>query len=348
MGVLDGKYTTSSGTTYTQRPHQGMMNFISSSGKAYDTLAAAESASEIYNQTQKEAVQSSQQRMRAATQSEIASRNNTEGDATNEFLQSWGKINDATLATYNDMIAGLDVAGADSTIRDLITDIKQQSTDFSSMYGGLESEAVAGARSDVASKRQLTGQLMAGAETDYAGVEGRTAADITGASEAARSAEAREMMSYGADPTSGEFGAMTRKSFMDEARNKTVALNLARRGEKERATGAAERAYGMIDPSESAGIASGIASQRAGYTGMAADLGKAESDRMAGITSAKTDIAGRIADMGRDYGSIGATQLGINTASGNAPSSVPSATVNTQPTSPSGLGAGWNNQGLYQ
>jgi hypothetical protein len=212
------------------------------------------------------------------------------------------------------MLAGLDVAGADDSIKSTIADIKTQAADYGTLYGDLEKESVAAARGDVAAKRDLTGTLMEGAEADIEGVRGRSRADIAGAFEGARGAQAREMQSYGVDPSSGKFGAMTRKSFMDEARSGVIAGNLAARGEKERAAGAAERAFSLIDPSKAAGIASDISTKKAGYTRMTADLAKTESERKMGITKAKTDITGAIGKVGEQYGSIGATMLGIETA----------------------------------
>ena len=294
------------GTTIKRYPGSGATQYFSSDGKAYDTLAAAKNASKVYNGAIKEAT------AKTRTMSQYSSGSSGSSDLVNDFLKKWGDINDQSLKIYNNLLIGYDDLAADSSLKDLIAEVKQQAADYSQMYGGLEQESVASARADLQARGELRGKIMGQTDTQYENVTGRVNADITGAAETARAGQEREMLSYGAMPGSGEFGAMTRKSFMDEARDKTIAMNIARRGEKERAYGATMAAYNAINPNEDAALASGIASQKASFTGMQSDLVRGENDRQLSILDAKAGIAGRMGAIGSQYGSFGATLAGID------------------------------------
>jgi len=275
-------------------------------GKSYPTWEAAVAADEAWDATHgtsKAAIESSQATSRI----------------TQQFLQQWGDINEATLSSLTDTLKSLDsgqaYAGSEQ-IADLISDVKAQSKQFNKQYGSLESEAIESASADFRSQRELTGQYMGLATPDYEGVTGRAATDVRGASERARQAGAREMMSYGVDPTAGKFGALTRPDYLTQARNEAIAMNLARRGEKERVTDITARGLELIDPTKAAAIASNIQGLRSGLTETRAGLAEADIEARTQIAKTKADIAGQITDVGRDYGSAGMTMLGLETAGG--------------------------------
>jgi len=275
-------------------------------GKSYPTLEAARAADDAWDATygtSKAAIKSSQATSRI----------------TQQFLQQWGDINEATLSSLTDTLKSLDsgqaYAGSEQ-IADLISDVKAQSKQFNKQYGGLESGAIKSALADLQARRKLTGQYMGLATPDYEGVTGRAATDVRGASERARQAGAREMMSYGVDPTSGKFGALTKPDYLTQARNEAIAMNLARRGEKERITDITERGLQLIDPTQSAQIASNIQGLRTGLTQTRAGLAEADIAARTQIAKTKADIAGQITDVGRDYGSAGMTMLGLKEAAG--------------------------------
>ena len=112
--------------------------------------------------------------------------------------------------------------------------------------------------------------------TDIGGAVGRAAADVTGQSEISRQSEARRMLGMGIDPTSGRFGALSRRSALDEARNKASAMTRARRIETERGRGlrmrGEEQMTGMLG--DIGQVAGGIADIQERGTGRAWETGE--------------------------------------------------------------------------
>lgn len=258
-------------------------------------------------------------------QREAIERDKERNAMISDFLGTWGDLNQQSLKTLTSTLSGLDTgetgyAGSEELAK-LMEDVRGQATKFEETYGGIESEAVGAAREDIQARRGLTTQFQDLAKADYEGATGRAAADVRGASSRAREAEAREAMSYGVDPTSGKFGALTKKSYMDEARNQAIAMNVARRGEKERVTDVTERGLSLIDPSKSYSVAQDIQGKRVGLIDTQAGLTKAgiaagQEAQKGRLEMAKTKagLAEQITNIGRDYGSAGMTQLGIQQA----------------------------------
>ena len=98
------------------------------------------------------------------------------------------------------------------------------------------------------------------------------------------------MMGYGIDPTAGKFGALTRKSYLDEARNTAIAMNLARRGEKERVSEAQLKIAQTADPRISGGLALGISEGGAKLATTAADVYKSGAEAISAQTNALTNL----------------------------------------------------------
>lgn len=238
---------------------------------------------------------------------------------TNEFLAKWGDMNQKALDVLTSSLSGSLTggnAGGGGVYADLINDIKGQISSFDTNYGDMTKKAFDSSMSDIEAKRGITTDLTNMAKTDYEGVSGRAAADVGAQSEIARGDMAREAMSYGIDPTSGKFGALQKKSYLGEARNKVEAMNKARAAEKERSAGLKVTAAQLIDPSVSAGIATNLMNQK----GKLYDTQISATNAMATADKARSDtalgIANAIKDIGEQYGSLGGTMLGIQTGQG--------------------------------
>lgn len=112
---------------------------------------------------------------------------------------------------------------------------------------------------------------LAGQREDVEGAAGRAGADVAGQAEIARQSEARRVMGLGIDPTSGRFGALSRRSALDEARARAAAMTRARGTERERATGlrlaGEERLTGML------GQMGGVAGEISGLRELGAGRG---------------------------------------------------------------------------
>jgi len=195
---------------------------------------------------------------------------------TKQFLSQWGVGMEKLGSMYDKILSG--ETGGAGRLGDLTDKIMQEYEEFKTEYQPMEREFFEEAQEELGARRELRGQLQQLATPDYEGAAGRATADVAGQSEMARQAAAREAMSMGLDPTSGRFGALTRKSYLDEARSRAIAANLARRGEKERVAGLTTEAMGLIKPSETAAVGLGIQKGRTGLLTTAGELGKAEAD----------------------------------------------------------------------
>lgn len=224
---------------------------------------------------------------------------------TQQFLSQWGTGMEDLKGLYDRILSGQ--TGGSGPLADLQTKIMEEYESFKTEYQPIEREFFEQAREELGVRKGLVGQMAELAKPDYEGVAGRAGADVTAQSEMARQAEARRTMSLGLDPTSGRFGALTRRSFLDEARNRVIAMNVARRGEKERVTGVTGAALQLIDPSRTAEVGLGIQERRTGMLGTAADIGVAQ----AGVQKAQAEMVGGYArDVVRPYGELGFTLLG--------------------------------------
>ena len=316
------KVTSGSGVTYENAPGLDFGQFTGLDNKIYSSYEAADSASKQFkldnkNANRAKALQLESMAADVQSKKDSAALAKSNQAMTQSFLKSWGEINTATMTSLNNTLSSLDSGGgADSPFAKVLTDINTQAARFDEMYGGLEKESVDAARGNVAGRQEMASDLRGMAEADYEGVAGRAATDVKGAHERARREQGSEMMSMGVDPTSGKFGALTRKSFMDEARDTALAMNVARRGEKERSTKATESLYTLTDPTTEANVAKGISTQRAGYAELAGGVAKADMSNRTEVAKAKTSIASTMADVGRDYGSAGLSRLGIEESRG--------------------------------
>jgi len=285
-------------------------------GRTYPTIEAARAADHAYD------LQMGNRTSTSMTVGGKSSGGAGSGNYTQEFLKKWGDINDQVLSTLNgainDIGSGKSMYPGSEQLQGLISDIGQQSKDFSQKYGGVETSSINSAMNDINARNDLTNQFMDLSKPDYAGVAGRASADVRASTDKALAENTRQAMSYGVDPTSGKFGALTQKSYLDQARNEAMAMNVARTGEKNRVSDMAAKGLSLIDPSKSYGIAKDIAATKAGLTNQEANLQLADTNANNQAMQLKGALAGKVADIGSQYGSAGMTMLGLENAKAEA------------------------------
>jgi len=198
----------------------------------------------------------------------------------------YGKTFDAIFGTGEGGAIGGQV-GKLNELGDLMT---QEYKDYRERWGETEQTFMEQAKVEGQARGQAIGQLQEYARPDYAGVTGRAAADVKGQSEIARQSAAREMMGYGIDPTAGKFGALTRRSYLDEARDTAISMNVARRGEKERAAGVSLDIAKTADPRISGNLALGISRGGGELARTAADVYGAGAQAISAQTSALANL----------------------------------------------------------
>lgn len=191
---------------------------------------------------------------------------------------------------------------------DLMT---QEYKDYQERWGATEQEFMGQARAEGQARGEAIGDLQQYAKADYEGVEGRAAADVAGQSEMARQSAAREQMGYGVDPTAGKFGALTRRSYLDEARDTAISMNVARRGEKERAAGVSLDVAKTADPRIAGGLALGISQGGRELAGTAADVYGQGAQALTSQATAMTNLAESYGkNVGGQYGEMAGYFMG--------------------------------------
>ena len=261
---------------------------------------------------------------------------------TKQFLDQWGVGMSDLKDLYKSILGGGGTglgalpAEISGPMQEFTDKISAEYESFKTKYEPLETAGIESSLGELAARSGMITQLQDLSKADYEGVSGRAMADVSAQSEMGRQAEARRMMGMGIDPTSGRFGSLTRRSFLDEARNKAIAANIARRGEKERVTGITATGLQLIDPMVGANIASGLSGQRTGLLGMGADVTMVGARTAADIARAKADIVGGYAEnVVRPYGELGFTLLG--SGMGGVPTTLPGTGI---PVGGSGAGYG--------
>jgi hypothetical protein len=290
--------------------------FYGKDGRRYDTWEAAQAADRAYDMQMGSSGNKARDVYNASKglSTKSGSSSAASSNMTNEFLSKWGEINQETLSLLTKTLEGTFSGESPLTgiYSDLMSNIQNQISSFDEQYGGYTQRALDSTMEDIDTRRGLVKNITNLAQPDYAGVSGRAAADVAAQSELSREEAAINAMSYGVDPTSGKFGALTKKSTLNEARDKVRAMNEARTAEKNRVTGLNLEALHAVDPTITAKIASDLMGQKTNLLGLQTNAAGA----MTSAEKAKADtaiaVANAVGNIGSQYGSAGLTLLGIN------------------------------------
>jgi hypothetical protein len=235
-----------------------------------------------------------------------------------KYMDMWNKSLSTTTGMFNKAMEGVDRGwAAIKTMQDNKVDFSKISADLESewesikgKFGGLSDQAIEMAGEEMTQRRQLGKQLSSLAQPDYEGVAGRAMADVTGQAEKGRQSEQRRMASLGIDPTSGRGRSAMNTIQAQETLAKATAATAARRGEKERVGGAAERAMELIDPSKTFGVAKDIQGLKSDILGQRVGVGEAQVRQGAGIAGAIGAMSGAAGNIARGMGETVTSPLG--------------------------------------
>lgn len=249
------------------------------------------------------------------------------GAMASQFLQMWSGAMGETSGMFKkafDALSGVTgsiTASGDEATKKLygIADtIGQEYASYRAQVGDTEAELLAGARGEAQARRGAIQTFQEGLKPDYASAEGRAATDVRTQGEAERQAVERGLMSMGIDPSSNRFGALSRKTSLDTARNTAIATNVARRGEKERVTNVAAQGLQFLDPSKAGGTAialrragTDILGQQANVLGKAADVGVAKTQAISNVATATGNLANAYGEnITKPYGEMAGYMIG--------------------------------------
>lgn len=255
------------------------------------------------------------------------------GKFATKFMGEWSSamkgLKDVYGKTFDAIFGGGDggaIGGQVGKLNELGDLMTQEYKDYRDKWGATETEFMEQAKVEGQARGQAISELQQYSRPDYEGVTGRAAADVKGQSEIARQSEAREMQGYGIDPSAGKFGALTRRSYLDEARDTAINMNLARRGEKERAAGVSLDIAKTADPRISGNLALGIsqggnalARTAADVYGAGAQAISSQTNSLANLTSSYgsqvvspyAEMAGTMMGMGGIPGGTGGTDNSV-------------------------------------
>jgi hypothetical protein len=197
----------------------------------------------------------------------------TSGQLAAQFLQAWGSSLNDIKGMYGDaasvlksLISG-ESGGAIKPqlggLKELSDLMKTEYTSYKEQYAPMEKEFMMGAREVAGAKRNILGDLAEGGGkwVDTEGAASRAKADMAIQGELQNQAEARKLMAMGIDPSSGRFGALTRKGAIDLAGETVRAMNLARQTEKTQGLARGTALANAMNPGEFANIGLGIRRQ---------------------------------------------------------------------------------------
>lgn len=235
--------------------------------------------------------------------SEAAARQATAKSAApmaKKYMDMWNKSLSRSTGMFNQAMKGVNKGWA--AIKDMqknkvdfsgiINDLQSEWENVKGKFGGLSDQAIEMAGEEMTQRRSMSKQLTKFAQPDYEGAAGRAMADVSRQAEIGRQAESRRLSGLGVDPTSGRGRSAMNTIQGQEALAKAQAATEARRGEKERATGATERAMQLIDPSKTARVATDIQGLKSQLLGQRADVSKAQVGQQQGIAEAIRSMSG--------------------------------------------------------
>ncbi len=245
----------------------------------------------------------------------------------NQWLDQWNQTLKESKGVYNKALESFegayewmtDAKESANRLGGLADEMEGEYRSYRKDFAGTEEAFRLASQEELQARGVARGQLMEATKADYEGVSGRAMADVSAQGNLARQAEARRMQRLGVDPSTMRGQAGMQRIAGQEATGKAIASTQARRGEKERATGATTMAMQLLDPSRMAQTAIGIRGAGTEMLGMASQLRGQETSALSGlagqqanIATGQANIAGAMAqNIGGQYGDMGGLQMGL-------------------------------------
>lgn len=227
----------------------------------------------------------------------------TSGTIAFKFLEAWGSSLNEIKGMYGDastLLKGLmsGESGGNAGLDSLSSLMRNEYTSYREQYAPVEKQMMTAASETAQGKAAIQREIAKGGGTwtDTEGAAARAKADAGIQGELQNQAEARKLMSMGVDPSSGRFGALTRKGAIETAGETVRAMNLARQTEKTQGLGRAISAAGALNPAEYSNIGTGI---RKGGTDILTQAGALETANLNAKTSLGTAYGNLTYEMGK-------------------------------------------------
>lgn len=184
---------------------------------------------------------------------------------------------------------------------DVLKNMQDSYNDYQTTFKPYAEQFLQQAGEEANMRARAAQRLEQYATPDYAGVRGQAAADVATKGQMAREALTRQMLGMGINPASGKFGALTRKSYLDQARDTAIAMNLATRAEKQRAAGATVQQLAALHPETTAGVATNLLKTGQNLLTNQGALAKAAADVQTSRINAIGNIANTAGNLATGY-----------------------------------------------
>lgn len=245
----------------------------------------------------------------------------------NRWLDEWNTTLKESKGVYNQALESFegtyewmtDARESANRLGGLADTMEEEYRGFREDFAGTEEAFRLAAGEELQDRGVMRGQLMDLTRADYEGASGRAMADVSAQGNIARQSEARRLQALGMDPSTMQGQATMQRIAGQEATGKAMAGTMARRGEKERVTGATAMAMQLLDPTKMAQTAIGIRGAGTEMLGFASQLRGQETSALSGLASQQANIARGQADIGggmsqniaAQYGDMGGLQMGL-------------------------------------
>lgn len=303
---------------------RGSNAYVDNQGRWWDSQQHYIKARDQENQMKAEALKQTQTQTASQTwalkQAQEAwnlqkSQADASGKLAAQFLDAWGgSVNELkgmfgdigkvinSLVTGNAMTGG----GAYAGITDLANQMKAEYDQYKAEYAPIEKEFMSHARDLAQGQKNILAELAEGGPGRFADIEGaasRAGKDVSLIAETQNQAKARELMSMGIDPSSGKFGALTRKSAVDLAGETARAMNIARQTEKSAGIERGLAVASAMDPHGYVKTAMGIREQGSELLKGAGALQKAAAEARSSEISSMANLANTYGNLASNYSS---------------------------------------------
>jgi len=224
-----------------------------------------------------------------------------------QFLSSWNESLKGLENMFNralGVISGGYGAAAggggalEKPFKTIIDRLQSSYEDYKTKYAPTADYILNQAKEDYQTRAGAIGELRALARPDYVGARARAASDVAQQAAGAREAMQKQLLSYGIDPTSGKFGALTRRSYLDQAKTTALAENLAVNAEKERAAKINAQTAALLRPEETAltgaklaGLGTELLTKQADVLATHADIEKTRTQAISSLANTMGNIA---------------------------------------------------------
>lgn len=228
-------------------------------------------------------------------------------EQANVFINDWMGDLDRAGEIYDQALGSVD------QIDSLADQLAHEWEAYGQQFGGLQDDLITAAGSDLENRGRMSAQFIDAATPDYGGATRRAVADVAQQSQQGRDAMTRTMTGMGINPNSGKALAGLRQSYLDEAKNKALAINTARNNETTRSGNMAATGMQLFDPSNTAGLAIQIKNGQNDLLTTQAGLRSQSAD-------SRQAIAGNYANtIGQQRGEAAGTLMGLTTSAGGNP-----------------------------